>query len=161
MNRFVPISLLAATAFTPIVAWAQSTANQVQDGMLIPSGAGCPASLAPCWVPYSVANPLIVSVTSGGGAVTISAASTTSITTGGTSQTLFAASSITTAAWITNPAAASENLCVNVAGGAASTSASAAVFCLAAGQTLTLPKVSNAVTVVAATTGHVFSAISY
>jgi hypothetical protein len=98
---------------------------------------------------------------SAGGPVTISAAGNTTITLGGTSQTLFAAGSIATGAWITNPSTATESLCVNVAGGAATTTASGAIFCLIAGQTLTLPKVVNAITVTAVTTSHVFSAVSY
>ena len=62
MNRFIRLSLLAATALTPLAAKAQSTTSQqVQDGMLLPAGsAGCINGLGPCWVPYSATNPLQV-----------------------------------------------------------------------------------------------------
>lgn len=111
------------------------------------------------WAPCSPSNPppgpsSVVS--------TIVVGATTSITTGGTSQTLFTAGTVTNGGFVTNPATATEVLCVNPVGTAATVTASAATFCLAAGQTFVLPiGQTNAVTVNATTTAHAFSAVRY
>lgn len=90
------------------------------------------------------------------------AAGTTTITLGGTSQTLFSAAAIVAGAFVTNPSTATEVLCIDPTGAAATTTPAGSTFCLAAGQTFTVPAgLTNAVTVNAATTAHAFSAVRY
>jgi hypothetical protein len=93
-----------------------------------------------------------------GPSVTIVTPSNYTITTGGVSQILFAANSINTGAWITNPTTAGENLYVCPAGGTCTTTEGGGVYALTAGQSFYLPHAANAITVTAATTGHIFSA---
>lgn len=89
-------------------------------------------------------------------------ATTTTITLGGTSQTLFAAGTILNGAFLTNPATATEVLCIDPTGAAATTTAAGSTFCLGFGQSFTIPVGwTNAVTVNAATTSHAFSAVRY
>ena len=151
MQRIIlALGLVLATAFG--MAWSQKL--QPTTGVLLVSltdgaGAAC-TSAAPCAIQSA-----------SGGAVTYVAAGTTTITSGGVSQTLWTAGALTGGGWITNPSTASEVLCVNVAGGAATTTATGAVFCLTAGQTLAVGKSTNAITVTAATTSHAFSAVGF
>lgn len=89
-------------------------------------------------------------------------AGTTTITTGGTSQTLFTAATIVSGAFVTNPSTATEALCVDPTGAAATTTEAGSTFCLQKGQTFTVPAGwATAVTVNAVTTSHAFSAVRY
>jgi hypothetical protein len=132
------------------------------------SGQNSPGVVLMCWtsgklyLPCGPSTPLAVTGSTSGPTATMVVAPTTSITLGGTSQTLFDAASVVNGGFITNPSTATEDLCVNPVGTAATVTASGATFCLARGQTFTIPSgLTNAVTVNAATTAHAFSAVRY
>lgn len=83
------LAIFFLVIFLPVTARAQSSAQPVLPGFLTTSG--CPGSLSPCYLPYSDANPLPVTVSTSGSA-SPTTNSSSAITTGGTFQTISASS---------------------------------------------------------------------
>jgi hypothetical protein len=154
------LALLGSLLSSP--AMAEDFVNSAQQTKNSPGVVLMCWTSAQLYLPCGPATPLSVTGSTSAAVGTMVAATTTAITTGGTSQTLFTAGTVSNGGFVTNPTTATEVLCVNPVGTAATVTASGATFCLAAGQTFTLPSgITNAVTVNAATTAHAFSAVRY
>ena len=119
-------------------------------------------------VPVSALNPLpVVGLNPSGpttNPATAAAGASFSIVTGGTAQNVFAAASITNGAVIHNPFAATENLFVDVvnAAQAAEPGSNGTTTAVPPGSSFNVPGgLTTAVSVIAATTAHTFTAWKY
>lgn len=82
------------------------------------------------------------------------------VTTGGTAVTAITAGHAVNGAWIKNPTAATQPLCISITGTAATTE-SGGTTCVTAGQTYTVPPMTGAVSVNSTDSAHAFSGVAF
>lgn len=91
-----------------------------------------------------------------GGAVVVTALDISTVATGGTAVVAVATGHRTHGGFIKNPDNATESLCINEVTTASGTSTNATTICIGAGQTYVLAPSASQVSVIAATSAHVY-----
>lgn len=79
------------------------------------------------------------------------------VTTGGTAVTALLAGHRNAGGWLSNPNAATVNLCINEIGAASGTTSAGNTTCIVPGQTYMLTPSTNAVSVISSDSAHPFS----